>query len=116
MGPAAHSYIGEERSWNVSSVKKYMEELEKGGVYNEKEILEMKDRFNDYLIISLRAKWGISMGYIRSEFGEIALEALSVSAKQHLESGLLLLHNNKLTIDPDHWLKADMILRDLIME
>ena len=116
LGPAAHSYIGGERSWNVSSVKKYMEELEKDGVYNEKETLEMKDRFNDYLIISLRAKWGIDMGYIRSEFGEIALDALIKTASPHIESGLLLQQNDKLTIDPDQWLKADMILRDLIME
>jgi oxygen-independent coproporphyrinogen III oxidase len=116
LGPAAHSFDGAHRSWNVSSVKSYINKLEKGGVFNKKETLTEKDRFNENLIVSMRAIWGLDMEYIRSAFDDSAHEALLQAAKSHIESGVLQLQNDKLTIDPDQWLKADMVLRDLIIE
>ncbi len=116
LGPAAHSYDGEHRSWNVSSVKRYIDELEKGGIFNEKETLTEKDRFNENLIISLRAKWGVDMKYIRSAFDAATHKAFLQAATPHIESGVLLLQEDTLTIDPEQWLKADMVLRDLIMD
>jgi len=115
LGPAAHSYDGKDRSWNVSSVKKYIEAIEKEDVFNEKETLTKNNRFNETLIISLRVQWGVDMEYIRSEFGDAIHIGLQKSAQQFVESGILLYEDHKLRIDPDQWLKADMILRDLII-
>ncbi len=114
LGPAAHSYNGEERSWNVSSVKKYIEKINTGGSFNEGENLTKMNRFNDYLIISLRTMRGADLEYIKTAFGKSLYEKLMLSANQHIESGLLQCKQEKLTIHPDNWLKADMIIRDLI--
>lgn len=116
LGPAAHSYNGKERSWNVSSVNRYIDEVMKGGMYNAKEILTTKEKFNDYLLSSLRTIWGIDLGYIRSCFGESMHDELLIAAKKQREGGLLLIEGEKMKIDQVNWLKADMIIRDLIME
>lgn len=115
LGPAAHSYNGKNRRWNVSSVKEYVDALEKGKSFNENEVLSEKDRFNDYLIISLRTSKGADLEYIRLEFGRSVCDALLKAARRHTKTGALILLEDKLVIDQDQWLKADMILRDLIM-
>lgn len=115
LGPAAHSYNGKERSWNVSSLKKYIENVNRGGVYSKKEELSEKDKFNDYLIISLRTINGISEAYIKENFGEERLSKFLSAAKTHTRDGNLIRGSGYIKIDPDLWLKADMIIRDLIV-
>ncbi len=115
LGSAAHSYNGKERSWNVSSLKKYINKVNGGGVYNEKEELSEKDRFNDYLIITLRTKSGMSKDFVKDSFGEERLSVFMNSAATHLASGSLIQENGYVRIDPEYWLIADSIIRDLII-
>ena len=115
FGPAAHSYNGKERSWNVSSLKKYIEKVNGGGAYNEKEKLSETDSFNDYLIISLRTISGIKELFIKENFGKDCLSALMKAAKPQIKAGNLIHENGYVRIGGDHWLKADMIIRELIV-
>lgn len=115
FGPAAHSYNLKERSWNVSSLKNYLELVEKGDGYHEKEMLSDRDRFNDYLIISLRTKQGADVEYVKQEFGDPAYESLLKSSKNYIKEGTIILDQGMMLIKAKHWLKADMIIRDLIV-
>lgn len=66
FGPSAHSYDGEKRSWNVSDLNAYVESLDKGIVPEESEILSREDRYNEYVMTSLRTKWGMDLTKLKT--------------------------------------------------
>lgn len=59
VGPAAHSYNGISREYNISSNAKYLESLQKGIIPATFETLTMADQTNEYLLTGLRTKWGV---------------------------------------------------------
>ncbi len=69
FGPSAHSYDGNNRRWNVSNNIKYSKGVENNTVYYETEELSTTERFNEYVMISLRRKEGINFSFILSKFG-----------------------------------------------
>ena len=69
FGPAAHSYNGMERKWNISNNAKYIQAIERKEVFWEVEVLERRDIYNEYLMTGLRTKWGIDQNRIK-EMGE----------------------------------------------
>lgn len=70
IGPSAHSYNQIARHWNISNLKKYIASLEQGEIPMESEVLSIEDKYNDYIMVRLRTKWGIDLEYIREKFGE----------------------------------------------
>lgn len=73
LGPSANSYDGKSRQWNVRLLEKYLSSIEKGLVPFEKELLGVNQKYNDYILTSLRTMWGTDLGYIEKTFGEIFL-------------------------------------------
>jgi oxygen-independent coproporphyrinogen-3 oxidase len=61
LGPSAHSFNGYSRQWNENDVDKYIEEIDNGRLPYEKEELDEKVRFNEYVMTSLRTMWGIDL-------------------------------------------------------
>ncbi len=61
FGPAAHSYDGKTRSWNVANNPKYIVGMNTGMPDREVEVLSEKERYNEYVLTRLRTKWGCSM-------------------------------------------------------
>lgn len=64
IGPAAHSFDGRERHWNVASVTQYI-----GGAEPGSETLSERDRFNEYLLTRLRTAEGIGLAETEALFG-----------------------------------------------
>lgn len=69
IGPSAHSYNGESRQWNISNNMKYTEAIEMKKIPAEHEILELKDRVNEYIMTSLRTSKGMDLEKISKNFG-----------------------------------------------
>ncbi len=69
LGPSAHSFDLSSRQWNVASTQQYIKALRQGGDFFEREELSLRDRYNDYVMLSLRTSEGIDGNYLRSEFG-----------------------------------------------
>jgi len=113
MGPSAHSFDGRKRSWNVSSLKKYMEGVSSGQSISETEDLSVREGYHDYLITSLRTKWGADPEQIRNRFGDELLYHFQQKSKSFLKDGSIWITDDRLAIHPDHWLIADHILREL---
>lgn len=68
IGPAAHSYDGENRAWNVSHMVKYIEGIDNGEIVLETESLSETDRYNEYVMTSIRRIEGISIPFLKLEF------------------------------------------------
>ncbi len=115
LGPSAHTYDGTNRSWNVSSLTKYMEGVSRGSGFNETEKLSTIERYHDYLITSLRTRWGVDPNLLERQFGsDIALH-FAKKSKPFLEQGTLGILDGHMAIHPDHWLLTDHILRELFV-
>jgi len=61
LGPSAHSYNGRARHWNVANNKLYLKAIESGDWRPEEEVLTIEDRFNEFVMIRMRLKDGISI-------------------------------------------------------
>ena len=70
LGPAAHSYNGNQRQWNVSNNQLYFQSIKNNLVPFELENLSLAQKFNEYMMISIRKSEGFSIPYIKDVFGE----------------------------------------------
>ena len=91
IGPSAHSFKKQERSWNVSNNSKYIKTIKNGELPSETEILSKKDQFNEYVMTGLRTIWGISLDRIEREFGESFKAELIKSSRKFINKELLVI-------------------------
>lgn len=115
IGPSAHSYNGNERSWNVANNHKYIQEIEKGILPQEKESLTLKDKYNEYVMTRLRTQHGIQLEEVRDVFGTDYQEYLMKQAQTHLMENRLLVDGDRLHVTKEGKFLSDGIASDLFM-
>ncbi|WP_298532145.1 radical SAM family heme chaperone HemW [uncultured Algibacter sp.] len=93
IGPSAHSFYGNTRSWNVSNNTKYIQSIQKGKLPSTTELLSKQDQFNEYVMTGLRTIWGVSFKKIETDFGLDVLQHLKVSSLKFINQDLLELTN-----------------------
>ncbi len=89
IGPSAHSYNGDSRSWNVANNTLYLKALQNDELPNEVEKLTLEDRYNEYIMTGLRTIWGVSLDRIEQEFGSQYLDYLKQQSQKFIVDGLL---------------------------
>lgn len=89
IGPSAHSYDGDSRSWNVANNALYLKALQNDELPNEVEKLTLEDRYNEYIMTGLRTIWGVSLVRIEQEFGAKYLDYLKQQSQKFIVDGLL---------------------------
>ncbi len=114
IGPAAHSYDGNSRQWNVSSITQYCRKIEQNEIFYEKEILSQQDKYNDFVIVSLRTMDGINLGVLQQEFGEKMYHFCLKSAQTFIENGKLILENGFLRLSLEGVMISDQIIVELM--
>lgn len=116
LGPSAHSFDGASRQWNVSNNNSYIKKIsEKSNAYFEKEILSEKERFNEYVLTSLRTIWGIDMNYLKSNFNEAFLKIFSEQIEVYIKNETVVVKNKTYTLTEKGKLLADKIASDLFV-
>jgi oxygen-independent coproporphyrinogen-3 oxidase len=115
IGPSAHSYDGNSRSWNIANNSIYLKEIQEGKLPNEIEILSKEDRYNEYVMTGLRTIWGISLARIENEFGNVFLTYLLKQSEKFLSDELLSIEENVLKTTRKGKFLADGIASDLFM-
>lgn len=68
LGPSAHSFNRYSRQWNLSDLKKYIKAVNNDIPFYEKEEIDLKTKFNEYILTSLRTMWGIDLEYVENTF------------------------------------------------
>lgn len=114
IGPSAHSYDGENRQWNISSLPHYLEGIRTGIPNIEIEKLDINTKYNDFIITGLRTMWGIRTANIREQFGEEKQAYLERQAATYLHQGLLIYENDTLTLSKEGIFISDGIMSDLL--
>jgi oxygen-independent coproporphyrinogen-3 oxidase len=115
IGPSAHSFNGDARSWNVRDINTYIESINKGIVPREEEQLTEKDKFNEYLMTRLRTEWGADLEEVAWLFGNEKQHYLNEAAKPFLNSGDMKITRNTLFLTNKGKLVSDGIIRELFI-
>jgi oxygen-independent coproporphyrinogen-3 oxidase len=112
IGAAAHSYNGTARQWNVSNNALYIKSLEQGLIPFEQEKLTEIERFNEYLMIGLRTRWGVSRAKI-ADFGEKYAEHFLKKIHLYQNQGYVRLEGDNYIFTDTGKLVSDSILSNL---
>ncbi|WP_437397262.1 radical SAM family heme chaperone HemW [Flagellimonas lutimaris] len=115
VGPSAHSFDGEHRSWNIRNNPTYIKKIDEDVLPSEIETLSKTDRYNEYVMTGLRTIWGVDLDRVANEFGENYLKYLNQQAVKFLEQDLLILANGKLLTTKKGKFLTDGIASDLFM-
>ena len=115
LGPSAHSYDGNTRQWNVSDISKYIDWLKQGKTYFEKEVLDMKMKFNEYLMTRLRTKWGIRKEDIIDRFGEMYYQKVEESILHNIDAGTMEYSGKNIRLTEQGMFISDYILSGLFL-
>ena len=115
IGPSAHSYDGNQRSWNINNNLLYMKSLLKNKIPREIEILSTTDKYNEYIMTGLRTIWGVSISKVEKEFGDRYKKYLLQQAAKHIEEHLLFLDDNVLSVTKKGKFLSDGIASDLFL-
>lgn len=113
VGPSAHSYDGKSRQWNVRNLNTYVRAIEQSTPYFEREILDEKDLFNEYIMVSLRTKWGINLQKIKQEYGNAWSGHLLRAIDLFVQSGHMVIQEEICKMTPKGWLISDYIITNL---
>ncbi len=116
VGPSAHSYNGYSRQWNVSNNQAYIQSLERGEIPFEAETLTAENKFNEYVLTSLRTMWGIDLKLVAKEFGTKFLTELRKKIDMYIVLDQINISNETVTLTPQGKLFADAIASDLMAE
>lgn len=124
LGPAAHSFDGERRFGNRSSLTAYIKRFSAEGIaeasqpgyrerYISSERLSSKDVFNETLMLSLRRVAGLNLRHIEGLVNQNEFSRFMVRVDRMLLSGDLELSGENIKIPPGRLFLSDGIIRDL---
>ena len=115
LGPAAHSYDGNIRSWNKPNLKHYFSNLnEKKLPPHEKEILTETDKFNDYILTGLRTATGINLNQIQTVFPDF-FNKIKEKINQYKDStNLCSFDGNQFRLTEEGFFVSDSIIKEFV--
>jgi oxygen-independent coproporphyrinogen-3 oxidase len=137
LGPSAHSFDGESRQWNFSSVEKYYnafchceqsEAIQTTEMdccivpprndkdprdMSEKEQLTPEQLYDEYVMLRLRTHWGIDLKWLKREMGERFSSYCEQQAQPLIQQGKLTQTREFLYLNDHQMLFADGVAEAL---
>ena len=128
IGAAAHSYYagrgsrvesGESRvesgetlyrSWNVADIRAYIENIERGVIPCEKEVINDDTHYNDIITTALRTREGVNLSSLQPKYRRYLLD----NAQKALSNGLLTIDNEHIHLTRAGLFVSDDVMSDLI--
>jgi oxygen-independent coproporphyrinogen-3 oxidase len=115
IGPSAHSFNGYSRQWNISDVKGYIKAIKSGLPFFEREELDTRTRFNEYIMTSLRTMWGIDLEYVERIFEKEGYDYVVNLSGKFKDYGLMKKENKFLLLTNQGKMISDNIITEFIM-
>jgi oxygen-independent coproporphyrinogen-3 oxidase len=114
LGPSAHSFDGISRQWNVANNAQYINQISEGKVPFEREVLTPDQRYNEYVMTSLRTMWGVDLEKI-SAWGTKFEQHFKTQAQLFLETGVLIQTDQTFCLSRAGKLLADRVAMELFV-
>ena len=114
IGPSAHSYDVVSRQWNIASITDYIKAINSNSVFYEREELSLNDRYNDFIMVSLRTSEGLDVKIMEKDFGpELAGYCLQ-NIKTFIDSEQVYYSDGKLRLTAEGIQISNLILIQLM--
>lgn len=114
IGPSAHSYDLLSRQWNIASIQEYIRAINSGTLFFEREELTLNDRYNDFVMVSLRTSEGIDVTLLRLEFGSELTDYCLKNIKTFIDSEQVYYSEDKLRLTASGIQISNLILIQLM--
>lgn len=115
IGPSAHSFNGISRQWNISNNQAYIRSLNENTIPFEIEELSESNKFNEYILTSLRTMWGIEILFVEKEFGQIKKEELLKKIQKFINDGMITSSDNNFVLTKEGKFFADRIAAEMFV-
>ena len=115
IGPAAHSYNGISRQYNIAHNQQYITHIQAGITPSTVEVLEPQDHVNEYIMTSLRTRWGCDMHYLQENYKYDLSSQRLTYLEQLISRQLAYIQQDVLFLTQQGKLLADKIAADLFV-
>lgn len=115
IGPAAHSFDGQHRGYNVANNHQYLKLLQSNQLPFEETRLSREDRINEYLLTSLRTIWGTDTVFLKEKHGWDMLSERKSVLENFQSQGLILMGEQSITLSERGKLLADYLASKLFI-
>ena len=116
LGPAAHSFNGHSRQWNIANNALYIKGIEVGNVTFEMETLTPTQALNEYIMTSLRTSEGLSFEQVTRIWNEEKTLEIRKNAAIYIQQENAVINNEYLQLTSKGKLLADGIAADLFFD
>ncbi|MCP1995370.1 radical SAM family heme chaperone HemW [Flavobacterium sp. HSC-61S13] len=113
VGPSAHSFDGQSRSWNIANNALYIKSILDKKLPIEREVLSEADRYNEYVMTGLRTIWGVDLARVENDFGVRFRSYVVAQSERFIADGLMSNDVGILTITNKGKFLSDGIAADL---
>lgn len=114
IGPAAHSYNGNQRRWNVANNALYISSIENAIPYFELEDLSAENQANEYIMTQLRTKKGIDISHILKSYPNWQLNN-KIKMEELILNGYATMNSENFKLTDSGKLISDYIISELMI-
>lgn len=116
IGPSAHGFDGQNRYINSANNATYLNLINANKLAETIEVLSTTDRFNEYIMTSLRTMWGTNLNYITTNFGVDKSTKVLKQIEPFIAKNWIYLKNKAILLTTEGKLFADGIAAALFIE
>ena len=116
LGPSAHSYNLTSRQWNIQNLPAYLDAISQGKIPLEIENLTKNEKYNDFVITSLRTMWGLNTEKLKKDLGEKYRKHFLMKAKKIINNKEMLKKDNDFILTEKGIFVSDNIMRELFYD
>jgi len=115
VGPAAHSFDGDTRRWNVAKISDYCQTIAQSELPATTEILTKTDKYNEFIMLHLRQKAGLNLSDLNRRFGETMSDYFTTKIRPYVASGHIINGADRFYLSETSFLISDHIISGLFM-
>ncbi|MCC6251503.1 MAG: radical SAM family heme chaperone HemW [Bacteroidia bacterium] len=112
LGPAAHSYNGKIRQYNIPNMFTYLKEINQGKTANINEELSPLEKYNEKIMIGLRLAEGISFTEIKEYLNSVTEQHFQKALKRQNDLQNIQLYEHRFALTHKGKLIADSVIED----
>lgn len=114
VGPAAHSFNGKTRRWNISNSRLYLQLRKEHKIFYETENIDTQTRYNDLIITSLRTIKGLNFNKFIKTFDNDIISYFEKEISRFRTSGDIIFKEGFYALSEIGIFKSDYIIEKLL--
>ncbi len=116
FGPSAHSFVNNKRHYNIANLNRYINAVLSGKEFYKTDEITDINRFNEYIMLRLRTKWGLFLKDIKKEFGENYVNHCKRILSKFQKSEYMIFDNDNIKLTDKGFFASDYIFKEFFID